>query len=49
MLADQGYAPEKIRAALGWTNSGTQQNYTHWGDTDLSGQTTLVDELLAGK
>ena len=46
ILADKGQQPEKIRAALGWTNPTTQSGYTHWGDTDLNGQAAIVDEIL---
>ena len=46
-LADEGQQPEKIRAALGWANEATQAGYTHWGDTDLSGQAAIIDGLLS--
>ena len=46
-LAEEGQQPEKIRAALGWANEATQAGYTHWGDTDLSGQAAIIDGLLS--
>lgn len=46
LLADKGQQPEKIRAALGWTNASTQDGYTHWEQTDLNGQATIVDSLF---
>jgi integrase len=49
ILADKGQQPEKIRAALGWTNAATQGGYTHWEQTDLDGQATIVDGLFEEK
>lgn len=47
ILADKGQQPEKIRAALGWSNETTQSGYTHWGATDLNGQAAIIDGLLS--
>ncbi len=48
-LADRGQPPEKIRAALGWSNEATRAGYTHGEAMDLSGQAAIVDKLLGGQ
>lgn len=48
-LRDQGVPDEKIRAAMGWSNPGTQATYTHWDVRHLREQADLVDKLFREK
>ena len=48
-LRDSEHDPAKIRAALGWTNDRTQDNYTHWNVDHLREQADSVDKLFAEK
>jgi integrase len=47
ILRAKGYSDEKIRAALGWTNPKTQEDYTHWNTDHLRGQADIVEMLLS--
>jgi integrase len=46
LLLQWGVDPEKVRAAVGWSNSGTQRGYTHHGLEHLRGQAELIDRIL---
>ena len=48
-LRDQGVPDEKIRAAMGWSNPGTQATYTHWDIRHLREQADLVDAMFSRK
>lgn len=45
LLRDAGYSDEKIRAAMGWTNAGTQALYTHWKVEHLRDQAKIIDGI----
>ncbi len=49
LLRDRGAAAEKVRAALGWSDSGIQEVYTHWSAADFSEQATMIDKMFSGK
>ena len=46
LLLDSGRDPEKVRAALGWTNRRTQRIYTHWNVDHLRDQVDLIDSVF---
>lgn len=48
-LLDAGEDPEKVRAALGWTNPGTQANYTHWNLEHLRPMADIIDGVFKKK
>lgn len=45
LLRDAGYSDEKIRAAMGWSNEGTQKLYTHWNVSHLRDQAKIIDGI----
>ena len=46
LLRNAGQDPAKIRAALGWQQESTQDNYTHWKIEHLRGQADIVDSIF---
>jgi integrase len=47
LLRAKDYSDEKIRAALGWTNPKTQEDYTHWNTDHLREQAEIVDRVFS--
>jgi site-specific recombinase XerD len=46
LLLDAGVDAAKIRAALGWTSTGVQDGYTHWGAGHLRDLAEAFDQVI---
>ena len=49
LLLDSGADPAKVRQALGWTNPGTQEQYTHHSIESLRTMAAIIDGVFGAK